>query len=85
MESEIENLTEIFREQLLALLEECGRGRRGLFSEYEHLGGYTLEAQAREVLAGLGFQDDQTARSAGTMWRASSVMTSRWPRVANVS
>jgi ATPase subunit of ABC transporter with duplicated ATPase domains len=27
--------------------------------EYEHLGGYTLEAQAREVLHGLGFQDDQ--------------------------
>src|ERR1700731_3860387 len=23
--------------------------------EYEHLGGYSLEAQAREVLAGLGF------------------------------
>src|SRR5579864_3340273 len=27
--------------------------------EYEHLGGYTLEAQAREVLHGLGFHDDQ--------------------------
>jgi len=27
--------------------------------EYEHLGGYTLEAQAREVLHGLGFQDVQ--------------------------
>src|SRR5271154_5715379 len=27
--------------------------------EYEHLGGYTLEAQAREVLHGLGFKDDQ--------------------------
>src|SRR5205807_4168717 len=27
--------------------------------EYEHLGGYTLEAQAREVLHGLGFADDQ--------------------------
>src|ERR1019366_291344 len=27
--------------------------------EYEHLGGYTIEAQAREVLHGLGFQDDQ--------------------------
>src|SRR5258705_4144098 len=27
--------------------------------EYEHLGGYTLEAQAREVLNGLGFEDDQ--------------------------
>src|ERR1700759_2703310 len=27
--------------------------------EYEHLGGYTLEAQAREVLHGLAFRDDQ--------------------------
>jgi ATPase subunit of ABC transporter with duplicated ATPase domains len=27
--------------------------------EYEHLGGYTLEAQAREVLHGLGFNDEQ--------------------------
>jgi ATPase subunit of ABC transporter with duplicated ATPase domains len=26
--------------------------------EYEHLGGYALEAQAREVLHGLGFEDD---------------------------
>jgi len=27
--------------------------------EYEHLGGYSLEAQAREVLHGLGLKDDQ--------------------------
>src|ERR1700710_731487 len=27
--------------------------------EYEHLGGYALEAQAREVLHGLGLKDDQ--------------------------
>src|SRR5216117_2750419 len=27
--------------------------------EYEHLGGYSLEAQAREALHGLGFKDDQ--------------------------
>ena len=26
-----------------------------------------------------------TARSAGTRWRAVAVITSRWPRVANVS
>jgi hypothetical protein len=26
-----------------------------------------------------------TARSDGTRWRACSVITSRWPRVANVS
>ena len=27
--------------------------------EYEHLGGYALESQAREVLHGLGFKDDR--------------------------
>jgi len=34
--------------------------------EYEHLGGYAVEAQAREVLHGLGFQDDQIDEDAGT-------------------
>src|ERR1700746_1008224 len=35
MESEqMEMLTSTFREQLLALLEECARGRHGMFSEY---------------------------------------------------
>lgn len=36
---QMEALTSAFREQLLALLEECAHGRHGLFSEYEHLGG----------------------------------------------
>ncbi len=35
--------------------------------EYEHLGGYSLEAQAREVLHGLGFQDDQIDADAGAL------------------
>src|SRR5271169_315885 len=35
--------------------------------EYEHLGGYTLEAQAREVLHGLGFKDDQIDGDVGAM------------------
>ncbi len=35
--------------------------------EYEHLGGYTLEAQAREVLHGLGFYDDQIDADAGAL------------------
>jgi ATPase subunit of ABC transporter with duplicated ATPase domains len=35
--------------------------------EYEHLGGYTLEAQAREVLSGLGFQDDQVDGDVGAL------------------
>jgi ATPase subunit of ABC transporter with duplicated ATPase domains len=35
--------------------------------QYKHLGGYTLEAQAREVLHGLGFQDDQIDRDVGVL------------------
>jgi ATPase subunit of ABC transporter with duplicated ATPase domains len=35
--------------------------------EYEHLGGYTLEAQAREVLHGLGFHDDQIEGDVGLL------------------
>ena len=35
--------------------------------EYEHLGGYALEAQAREVLHGLGFQDDQIDGDVGAL------------------
>jgi ATPase subunit of ABC transporter with duplicated ATPase domains len=35
--------------------------------EYDHLGGYTLEAQAREVLHGLGFQDEQIEGDVGAL------------------
>jgi len=53
----ISALTNVFREQLLALLEECARGRRGLFSEYEHLGGdesgWPEAARLRELAAAL--------------------------------
>jgi ATPase subunit of ABC transporter with duplicated ATPase domains len=35
--------------------------------EYEHLGGYALEAQAREVLHGLGFKDDQIDGEVGAL------------------
>ena len=35
--------------------------------EYEHLGGYSLEANAREVLHGLGLQDDQIGGDVGTL------------------
>jgi len=35
--------------------------------EYEHLGGYALEAQAREVLHGLGFKDDQIDGDVGQL------------------
>jgi ATPase subunit of ABC transporter with duplicated ATPase domains len=35
--------------------------------EYEHLGGYALEAQAREVLLGLGFEDDRIDGDVGEL------------------
>jgi ATPase subunit of ABC transporter with duplicated ATPase domains len=35
--------------------------------EYEHLGGYSLEAQAREVLHGLSFEDDQIDGDVGSL------------------
>lgn len=35
---QLEMLAGAFRDQLLACLEECARGRKGLFSVYEHLG-----------------------------------------------
>src|SRR5437899_3280634 len=35
--------------------------------EYEHLGGYTLEAQAREALHGLGLKDDQIDGDVGAL------------------
>jgi ATPase subunit of ABC transporter with duplicated ATPase domains len=35
--------------------------------EYEHLGGYGLEAQAREVLHGLGFEDERIDGDVGTL------------------
>src|SRR3982750_2964421 len=35
--------------------------------EYEHLGGYALEAQAREVLHGLGFDDERGDGGVGAL------------------
>jgi hypothetical protein len=36
---QLEMLAQAFCGQLMACLDECARGRRGLFSGYEHLGG----------------------------------------------
>jgi hypothetical protein len=54
--SEIESLTAAFRDQLLACLEECAHGRRGLFAEHEHLGeeyAWPEAGQLRELAAAL--------------------------------
>ena len=45
--------------------------------EYEHLGGYALEALAREVLHGLGFDDDRIDADVGTLsggWKMRAAM-----------
>jgi hypothetical protein len=44
-----------FREQLMACLEECARGRRGLFSDVSFAGGdeWPEAAQLRELAAAL--------------------------------
>jgi hypothetical protein len=48
-------LAAVFREQLMACLEECARGRRGLFSDVEFAGGeaWPEAAQLRELAAAL--------------------------------
>ncbi|HUH08482.1 MAG TPA: ABC-F family ATP-binding cassette domain-containing protein [Egibacteraceae bacterium] len=46
-----------------ALLAEYG----WLQDRFEHLGGYGLEAEARRVLAGLGFADEDLTRDVGEM------------------
>lgn len=46
-----------------ALLEEYGRLRE----RFEHLGGYTVEAEARAVLTGLGFKESDLGRDASEL------------------
>jgi len=51
------------REDFDRVLERFGEVQE----EYEHLGGYTLEANAREVLHGLGFADAQIDGDVGAL------------------
>ena len=66
--------------ELEALQHAMARSRRGpttwtailarfgeVQEEYEHLGGYALEAQAREVLHGLGFDDERIDGDVGAL------------------
>ena len=46
-----------------SILERFGEGQE----EYEHSGGYGLEAQAREVLHGLGFDDERIEGDVGVL------------------
>ncbi|MFC5863885.1 hypothetical protein ACFPT7_16370 [Acidicapsa dinghuensis] len=43
--AQLQSLQQAFRDQLLACLEECTRGRHGLFSDVEHLPADTTEIQ----------------------------------------
>jgi len=55
---QLETLAQVFRDQLLACLEECVRGRKGLFSAYQRLGdtdddGWPEAARLRELALAL--------------------------------
>ena len=70
---QLQMLAAAFREQLVACLEECARGRNGLFSGYEHLGSETDDkawpeaARLRELALALqgvfAQQEEQNALS----------------------
>ena len=59
MESDqLQALSNVFRDQLLACLEECAQGRPGLFRDNEHLGGEDIQpwpeaGRLRELAAAL--------------------------------
>jgi hypothetical protein len=64
-------LAQVFCEQLMACLDECARGRRGLFSSFEHLVGEDEEdpwpeaARLRELALALqGIMAQQEERNA---------------------
>jgi hypothetical protein len=56
--SQLQSLSQVFRDQLLACLEECAQGRAGLFAGREHLGdmeeqAWPEAAQLRELALAL--------------------------------
>src|SRR5687767_4473621 len=51
------------RDDMDKVLERFGHVQE----EYDHLGGYALESQAREVLHGLGFDDDRIDGDVGAL------------------
>jgi hypothetical protein len=68
--TEVDALSRVFSEQLLACLDECARGRRGLFSEYiddEEEGSWPEAARLRELAVALqsilAQQDERNALS----------------------
>jgi hypothetical protein len=68
---QLEVLAQVFSEQLLACLDECARGRRGLFSDVDLLGdegeggGWAEAARLRELALALqGIFAQQEERNA---------------------
>jgi len=67
---ELETLARVFCDQLIACLEECARGRKGLFSDVELLvdeekGGWPEAARLRELALALqGIFAQQEERNA---------------------
>jgi len=68
---ELEMLSQAFCGQLMACLDECARGRKGLFSEYENLSGegedvsWPEAARLRELAVALqGVLTQQEERNA---------------------
>ncbi len=53
---QLDSLTQAFGDQLMACLEECARGRKGLFSECEPLGGDSWPEAAQLRRLGLALQ-----------------------------
>src|ERR687894_1456405 len=60
IERELEEATD--EEELAELMDEYGR----LQHRFEAMGGYGLEAEARRILAGLGFADSDVDKDIGT-------------------
>jgi ATP-binding cassette subfamily F protein 3 len=59
IEKELTSVTELLKKPLPeAELADAAQRQSRLLEEYERLGGYDLEARARKVLGGLGFDDD---------------------------
>ena len=50
-------------EEMDGILERFGEVQE----EYDHLGGYAIESQAREILHGLGFEDDRIDGDVGAL------------------
>jgi hypothetical protein len=65
--SQLEKLAQVFCEQLMACLDECARGRRGLFSSFEPISAeaWPEAARLRELALALqGLFSQQEERNA---------------------